>query len=275
MNPYINENDNFNNNISQINENNIINNNIPQIDENNINITQLDEINNNVPQNNRMNPTIIGIIIFFVILISFYNIYSFFHIVNSIKKAYLMLPFKVFEECYLYQEYLNLFIDFISCFLGIDLIILISIPIYDNNFNLEIILEKYFDSFLYFNYLVFGPFLFGCLFLGLKHCKKFFYFCANNDPEQKRFNFRLVFLIILGLIISASITFLGSLVLETNYFRNSIKCKSTGNYIIGTIFWLIALRRSQLFRNEQDINNPNLNEGILDNEENNKGEKDN
>ena len=272
-----------NNNNNNIPHNNNIN--IPQQDENIIHRPQLDindnipqeDINNNdnLPQNNRISPIVTGIIIFITILISVYNIYNLFHIVNIIKNTYLLLPYQIFEECYLYQEYLNLFIEFISFFLGMDLILLITIPIFDNNTNLEIFFDKYSKSFVYFNYLIFGPFIMGCLFLGIKHYDKFIYSCSSINPIEKKVNYRLFVLFIFGILLSSLITFFGSYYFENEFFSNSIKCRSSGNYIIGNLFWDYALKRSRRFKNRQNINNLNLNEEILDNEENNQGEKHN
>ena len=246
--------------------NNNINNNIPQLNMDNNN----NNINNNNPQNNGSpNHIVLTIIIFIVIIISFYNIYNFVYIVNLIKRAYNILPNKVFEECYLYPRYLDLFLEFISFFLGIDLIFLTAIPLVDYTFNLDIFFMKFSGIFLYFNYIVFGPFLIGCLFLSLKHKAKLMYICVNYNPEKKIVNFRIFFIFIFNLIISSIISFFGSWYFSNNYFNNSIKCKPTGNYIIGKIFWDIALRRSRRFRNELNLNNVNLNEGILDNQDEN------
>ena len=55
---------------------------------------------------------------------------------------------------------------------------------------LETFLEKYMDSILFFNYLVFGPFCFGSLFVGIKHANKLMYLCINSNPENKIFNYR-------------------------------------------------------------------------------------
>ena len=258
MNVQIDENFNNNNNNNNIN-NNIINNNINFQNNNN---------NNNL-QNNSATKIVFLIIIFVALIILFFNLYNFFHIVNMIKKAYIILPHNVFEECYLYQRLFDLFIEFLSFFLGIDLIFLTFLPFIENFFNLELFLTKFSTTFFYFNYLVFGPFLIGCLITSLKYNRKLMYICINYNPGNKIFNFRLSFVFLFSLTLSIIITFLGSFMVEDSYFNDSIKCKPSGNYLIGNIFWFFALRTSHSFRRER---NNNLNEVILDNGENNQGQ---
>ena len=271
MNPEINQNNNLNNNNFNNNNfnNNIINNINNNINNNNnINLQNNNNNNNNNMRANNTERVVFLIILFLAIIITFVNIYSFFHITNMIKKAYAILPINVFEECYLYQKIFDLFVDFLSFFLGVDLIFLIFLPYIDNFFNLDIFLSKFGKTFFYFNYLVFGPFLIGCLLVSLKYNNKLMYICVNFDPANKIFNYRLSFVYLFCLTLSLIISFLGSYMVEDSYFSDSIKCKPSGNYIITNLFWFLALRRSRIFPNER---NNNLNEGILDNEEINQG----
>ena len=243
------------------NNNGILLNNINEYN-NNENINN----NNNNLQNNRCNKIVLSVIIIVAIIISFFNFYNFVHIVNLIKRAYNILPQKVFEDCYLYPKYYELFVEFLSFFLGIDLILLTTIPLIDIYFDLEGILFKYSETFIFFNYLVFGPFLLGCLFLNLKYSNKLMYLCINFNPEKKIINFRLSFVFLFSLTISFLITFFGSIFFQNIYFSNSIKLNQRGNFVIGKIFWFFALKHSKRFNNA--INSINLEEEILDNNEN-------
>ena len=245
-------NDNNNHNYYNINNNNNIN-----INDNNLN-------------NNRRNKLVLSIIIVFAIIISLFNIYSFINIVNFIKKYYLILPQKVFEECFLFPKFYDLFIQFISLFLGIDLISLIIIPCIDYFSDLDAFLSKFGESFFYYNYLIFGPFLLGSLILSLKYHDKLMYSCINYNPEKKTINFNFFFVFIFSISLSGIITFLGSIYNEDKYFSDSIKYKTNGNFLIGNIFWKYALSRSHRFANR--LNRNNLIVEIIDNTENNQNE---
>ena len=264
----------------EIIENNINNNN------NNININ-INNNNNNMNNNNNNNNNsrekqVFLIILFIVIISSFSNFYYFYRNVNFIKRAYISLPLNVFEECYLYQKYENLFVISFSIILGIDLILFSVIILLERSFNLDLL--KIIHTIFYFNYLIFGPFLLGSLFLSLNYQDKLKYLCINNNPETKVKNFRYSFMFIFCIIFSSLITFFGSFNYEDQYFNNSIKLKPSGNYIIGIIFWIRAIKRSRRFRNqlnENNVNNENngnnesnINERILDNPQNNQSNND-
>ena len=240
----------------------------PQINENdNIDINNINNMNNNINANNNANNNnnntgskiILGIISFVTIIISFSNIYNFIHIVNLIKKAYNQLPFEVFEECFLYQKFSDLFIEFLSIFLGIDLIFLIVLPFVEYNFDIEAFIFIFGKSFVYMNYLVFGPFLIGCFLLSLKYSNKIMYICVNYDPQRKILDYRLLFVFLFSMTIAFLLTFFGTYFFEIEFFQNSIIFKSSGNYIIGNIFWSYAVRNSNHLRNRNV-----LNERILD-----------
>ena len=93
------------------------------------------------------------------------------------------------------------------------------------------------------------------------------YLCINFNPEKKIINFRLSYIFLFSLLVSFFITFFGSFCVEQIYFSNSIKLNQRGNYMIGKIFWLFALKYSTRFRNNE-INNSNIEERIFDNDEN-------
>ena len=269
MNNEIYDDNNIQNNIGYNNiQNNIENNNI----QNNIGNNNNQNIRRN-NQNNRGNKIIVSVILLIATLILSYNVYNLFYIVNLIKKAYITLPPIVFEECFLYQRFSDLFIEFLSFFLGIDLILLTFIPFIEYNFNLDDFIIKYAESFIYFNYLVFGPFSLFSIIMSLSYKHKIMYICLNFNPQNKIIDYRLSLILLFIITISLVISFLGSFYFEHNYFSNSIKYKSSGNYIIGNLFWAYALSHSRHFRNV--LNQNNLNEEILNNENNNQDENQN
>lgn len=226
-----------------------------------------DEMNiNNNPNNNqnrRTSKIIMSTILLIAIFVLYYNIYKILNIINLIKRAYVILPPIEFEECFLYQRLYGLFAVFLSFLMGIDLILLTIIPFLDYNNSFEDYIKKYGQTFVYFNYLVFGPFTLCSIFLCFKYKNKVMYICVDRNPEKKIFDSRIIAILIFIISLSFGLSFLGSFYFEQNYFSNSIKCKSSGNCIIGNIFWSYAIRR---LRNEPNRNN--LNEPILNNNDN-------
>jgi hypothetical protein len=233
------------NNIMNNNNDNIINNNNDVIMNNN-NDNNMNNNNSNNRNNNESNKKIVVIISIVVLYISFYDLYQFFQNINVIKKAYISFPSNVFEECYLYPNLFNSFIQILTSLLGLDLILLLFLPLLSTALDLEAFLEKYMDTILYFNYLVFGPFCFGSLALSIKRINKLMYLCINFNPENKVFNYRLLILFLINFVLSITMYFIGSFYFESKYFSNSIKIKRSGNNILGYFFWKLAFERSNL-----------------------------
>jgi len=245
----------MNNNIMNNNNNIIANNNNDVIINNNNDNNNNMNNNNRANNNNEPNKKIVVIISIVVLYISFYDLYQFFQNINIIKKAYSTLPSNVFEQCYFYPNLFNSFIQILTSLLGLDLILLLFLPLLSTALDLEAFLDKYMDSILYFNYLVFGPFCLGSLFLGIKHINRLVYSCINFNPENKVFNYRLLILLLINFILSITMYFIGSFYFENKYFSNSIKIKRSGNNILGYFFWEIAFERSKLLEETRKINN--------------------
>ena len=233
---------------------------------------QFNARNNNL-QNNRGNNIVLSIVFFIVIIISIFNIYNFIFTINSIKKYFNLLPQNVFEECYLYQKYYDLFMQFLSFFMGIDIILLTIIPLIDVLFDSIPFHSKFDESFFYYNYLIFGPFILGFLLLSIKYRNKLIYTCIHLDPAKKMVNYRFSSGFLFFISLSSIITLLGIFYFESKFFANSIKYKQSGNYIIGKIFWAYAFKHSPFLRNR--VNRNNLHEEILNNVENNIAENQN
>lgn len=229
------------------------------------------EENNNNNANNAehsQNKIFLSVIIFISLIIVGFNFYQVFYIIRLIKRAYIMLPKNVFEECYLYNGLSDLLLEFYSFFLGIDLIYLCSLPFI--NFDIG----KLEFIFPYLNYLVFGPFTIGIIITILSHANKLMFICVRYKPENKIFNFKLVMFLFFASLISFLCTFFGILFFVDSYFDNSINYKPSGSYILGYIFWKYGFTHSRRFRQRNNDNNNNdfnlilNNDGILPDQEN-------
>ena len=226
----------------------------------NPNINEDDE-DVNLFQNNSQNTIFFFVIIFISVIIVIFNIYQVFYLINLIRKAYKLLPKNIFEECYLYNGLSDLLLEFYSFFLGLDLLFLCSLPIFNVDF--ELFMEKYSSIFQYLNYLVFGPFTIGIIVVIIANADKLMFICVRYKPENKIFNFKLIFFIFFSSLISLLITTVGIWILNLNYFKNSLNLSPSGNYILGYFFWKYGLRNSRRYRDR--INNNNFNQIINNN----------
>ena len=212
-------------------------------------------------QNNSGAKLVVSIFIFVTMVISILEIYNILKIIILIKKSYINFPQKIFEECYLYPKFFDIFIHFIFCMIELNLFLLITISVI-NDFNLVNFSKKFGFTYGYFNYLLFGPFLLCGLIMSFKYGVNVMKICVDNNPEQKRINFKSFFWFLTTLVISPFIVFIGIYFFEYNYFVNSIRLKKNGNYLVGILFWKTAYK---IRNNNNEINGDNLEEGILDN----------
>ena len=212
-------------------------------------------------QNNDGKKLVASIFIFVIIVFSILDIYNILKIIILIKKSYINFPQKIFEECYLYPKFFDIFIHFISFMIKLDIITLMIISV-TNDFNLVNFTKKFGFIYGYFNYLIFGPFLLCGLIISFKYGVNVMKICVDNNPEQKLINFKSFFWFLTTLSLSTFIVFIGTYFFEENYFVNSIRLNNSGNYIVGILFWKTAYK---IRNNNNEINGDNLEEGILDN----------
>jgi uncharacterized membrane protein len=234
------------------------------IDDNIINLNESnDENNNNYIDDDTQNKIGFIIIIILCIFIVQFNLYQVFYIIRLIKRAYISLPLQTFEECYLYNGLTDLLLEFYSFFLGIDLLFLCLFPFFNDYF--DRIYDKYNAVFYYLNYFIFGPLTIAIIFLCIAHCDKLMYTCVRFRPENKIFNFKLIFFICISSMFSLLITAGGIYYFGDNYFTNSITLNPSGNQFLGYMFWKFGITRSRRIRQRLNQNNNNQ---IVNNEEN-------
>ena len=214
------------------------------------------EQNNLIPEDtqNKIGLVIIIIISFFIVIFNFYQVV---YVIRLIKRAYTLVPHKIFEECYLYNGFSDLLLEFYSFFLGIELLFLCVFQFF--GIDMDLFMDKYSSTFYYLNYLVFGPFSIGIFVICLLHSDKLLYVCVKANPENKIFNFKLIFLLFMFSLFSLLITTFGIYYFGSIIFNDSLTFKPNGNHLLGYIFWKYGFSRSRRFRNGNNNNNVNLN----------------
>ncbi len=208
---------------------------------------------------------ILNIIFVLTILIVILDFVQLYESINSLKKYVESEKYNeiFFEQCIKYQSFSEIIFGFFgsiagisACIVGFSLII-----------NFEYFVDKCLKTFIYFNYICFGPYLLGCTFLGLHYFNKISYVCLDkNDTSKKSLNLLIVFCLFLAFFISSFVISLFTSMHIVSYFIESIRFSDGGSYILGKIFWRYVIDRSQnlnLNYNQNNNNNNNNNNNVM------------
>ena len=206
----------------------------------------------NEPEINAYNFTLKIIFIISLILVIL-DCAQVFLIFDSILKGYNKFPIEIFNECIKFQKIGDLFFSFFGAFTGISATLL-SFGLLAN---IDTFTSKFFDIFLYYNYLIFGPYLFSACFLSFYYFKDIAFTCNPNNYKQRLVNLSTVICILFSLSFSIMVTIVGSVAYSFKNVIDSISSERDGNYIIGRLFWGYIFRRH--------INNNNNNGNINNN----------
>ena len=134
--------------------------------------------------------------------------------------------------------------------------------------DIEKFIEKYLSSYLYFNYMVFGPYMLAFCFLGLVNWGSVVYICDKQNLGNKVLSSTNMFYLIGCTLISAMILGSVSVYKTTSLYEDSILRKPEGSVIIRKMFWWIVFRNKEpveFVRNAQAGNNLEQNRNIENN----------
>ena len=179
---------------------------------------------------------IIFVISFTLVILDCIQIFLIF---DAIIKGYNKFPIEVFNECIKYQKIGDLFFSFFGVFTGMS----VSFLSFGLLSNMETFRDKFFDIFVYYNYIIFGPYLLSICFLSFYYFKDIAFTCNPNNFKQRFVNLTLM------------ITIVGSVAYSVKTVIESISSDRDGNYLIGRIFWGYIFSRH--FNNNNGNNNNN------------------
>lgn len=111
---------------------------------------------------------------------------------------------------------------------------------------------KLLDTFMFYNFYSFGPFLLGCSILAFCYFGKVCYSCDNDNYNSQYLNISTVICIIIAFTISLIVTLGFSIISAIEYFNNSIKFNRDGNYVLGKLFWKYVFGRAIQDLNRND-----------------------
>lgn len=177
---------------------------------------------------------IVFILSLLLVTMDFFEIYfSWAHLVETSKT----LDIDIFERCVKYHIISQLFFTMFATFAGLSAC-LMSLGLI---INYEVISMKFIDVFLYWNYLIFGPYLLGICILGFFYINNVAYNCDVNDYNKRYLNLSTILAIIVCFIMSLVITIGYSVFLALYKMLNSVRFTNNGNRLIGRLFWRYVL----------------------------------
>ncbi len=188
-----------------------------------------------------------------------------YHIVLTWQQS-IHLPSNIFNSCLKWQLITRTCFASFSTFAAISSFILCGFLI----INTEFFVEKALSTFLYYNYMIFGPYMLGFCILGLVFWQDITYVCIRSSSNYKFFSSSNAFSLIFSLVISVVITIGVSVYKAMNLYVDSVLQKPEGyDFIRKFVLW-IALRNSsasELLRNHNNNSLSNNNEVIREEDE--------
>jgi len=171
----------------------------------------------------------------------------------------------IFENCVKYHIITQITFTGFATFAGISAFFMSLGLIINYNF----FSEKVIDTFLYWNYLVFGPYLLASCVLGFCYFNYVSYVCDSSDMSTSYISFSTLMALIICFFLSFAIT-CGYSIIQVGYkLLHSIRFNQRGSRFLGRCFWRYVLSRDRENPRElEQANNNNLNENVnnLDNE---------
>ena len=238
-------------------ENNILLNN----NNNNNNNNQINNNNNENIFSSSITVKIILIIALTLITIDFIQIIS---TLNYLQLSSEILSKEIFNSCVKYQKITDIFFSMFGMLSGISAsIICLTIMI-----NIDIFNEKFGFTFLYFNYMIFGPYLLISCLLAFYYFDQISFYCDSKNNKIKYINFSTIFCLIFSVSFSLTITTIYTAFDNIENFSLSIRYDRNGNYLLGKIFWYFISYRNNNNNNNQNNNNNNNNNNNQNNNNN-------
>ena len=209
--------------------------------------------NNSFVSTNVTLKIIVCVSIVFVIL----DIYQVYAIISSIPIYYERLnDLALFNRCVKYQSITDISFALFGVMTGLSAVVLSLGMIYDTYYFTNVI----FDTYLHFNYILFGPFLLFVCLLGFYMFDSISYVCDSKNFNVRYVNFTTVMSLLFMSSLSLVVTVVFTVVNSIDLFMKSVRFEGEGSYLLGKMFWYYVLN----YRGGE-VQNINLNVGNINN----------
>jgi hypothetical protein len=170
------------------------------------------------------------------------DIFEFYFEYMRLKEMSVKFDAWLFEECIKYHALSQMFFTFFATFAGISATFM-SMGLL---INYEFFSYKVIDTFLYYNYLIFGPYLLAACTLGFMNYEEVLYNCDSRQLTGKKvLNFSTLLALVVCTGMSMVLTFGYSIFYGCRKMINSIRFLPDGNYYLGRVFWKYVLSRNR------------------------------
>lgn len=190
---------------------------------------------------------VFGLSLLLVTMDSLEVYFSFEQLSNASRK----LESDFFESCVKYHVISQIFFTLFATFAGFSACLMSFCLIINYSF----FQAKLIDTFLYWNYLIFGPFLLGSCILSFFYWNDIVYYCDPRFLDVKYFNFSTLMAIVICLVFSLIITLTFSIWNSFHTLIQSVRFRSDGNRVIGRLFWDYVINRESSSNNLNSVNN--------------------
>lgn len=206
--------------------------------------------------NSRVALKIVMLLSFLLVSMDFFEIYfSFLHL----KEASTKFDFDIFESCIKYHILSQIVFTLFATFAGLSAFFMS----FGLLLNYEYFSIKLIDTFMFWNYIIFGPYLLTACILGYIHFGMVAFNCDPKDLSQKYINFSTLIALIVCFLLSIVITMLYSFLYAARQMLLSVTFRPGGWKILGRAFWKYVFTRT-----ERPIVEPPVNNNPLHQEEN-------
>lgn len=210
------------------------------------------ETNENV--NSKLSLKIVVALSSILVSMDFLEIYYSF---GHLKAAKIKYNQEVFESCIQYNILSQIVFTLFAALAGISAFILSIGLLYNSDY----FSEKLSRTYLYFNYVVFGPYLLSAAIFGIIYFNKVIFTCDHSMTFHK-FNISNLMSLIACFLLSCGITLGYSFFYSIRFIFLSIRFKKGGFKLLGKFFWYYVTR------NNTESNSVELNNNIENEVEN-------
>lgn len=156
---------------------------------------------------------------------------------------------EIFEECIKYHMFTQIVFTVFATMAGISAFIMSAGLLISHDF----FATKALDSFVNFNFNIFGPYLLTMSIFGFTYYDKILYNCSREDFNIKHINFSTLLALAICFFISFFITFVFSFIEGYRVLLRSIRFSNNGYRFIGKFFWRYVFnRRRDEFQQSQN-----------------------
>ena len=196
--------------------------------------------------NSRLALKIVLVLSLLLVTMDFLEIYFSF---EHLKEAATKFEALVFENCIKYHLLSQIVFTLFATFAGLSAFFMsLGLLVNYEFFSLKIL-----ETFLFWNYIIFGPYLLSACILGYINFSDIAFNCDRRDISQKYINFSTLMALVICFLLSIIITIMYAFLCGARKMILSITFRKGGWKWLGRRFWRYVLSRPR--NNDYNINN--------------------